>query len=53
MHQILLAKHGVYILENIETAELAADEAHEFMFVLSAPRFEGALQMIVNPVAIR
>jgi len=53
VHQVLLAKHGVYILENIQTAELAADEAHEFMFVLSAPRFEGAVQMVVNPVAIR
>jgi len=53
VHQLLLAKNGVYILENIETAELAADGAHEFMFVASAPRFEGAVQMVVNPVAIR
>jgi len=53
VHQVLLAKQGVYILENVETAELAADGAHEFMFVVSAPRFEGAVQMVVNPVAIR
>ncbi|MCH2171447.1 cyclase family protein [Myxococcota bacterium] len=53
VHQVLLAKHGVYILENIDTAELAADAAYEFMFVASAPRFEGAVQMVVNPVAIR
>ena len=53
VHQVLLAKNGVYILENIATSELAADEAHEFMFVVSAPRFEGAVQMVVNPVAIR
>ncbi|MGE4651539.1 MAG: cyclase family protein [Myxococcota bacterium] len=53
VHQVLLAKNGVYILENIETSELAADAAHEFMFVASAPRFEGAVQMVVNPVAIR
>lgn len=52
-HQVLLAKHGVYILENIRTAELAADRAHEFLFVLGQPRFVGAVQMVVNPVAIR
>ncbi|MFN3230997.1 MAG: cyclase family protein [Alphaproteobacteria bacterium] len=53
VHQILLAKNGVYILENIDTRQLAADGAHEFLFVLSAPRVTGAVQMIVNPVAIR
>ena len=52
-HQILLAKHGVYILENIRTEELLADEAWEFLFVLGQPRFVGAVQMVVNPVAIR
>jgi len=53
VHQFLLAKKGVYLLENVATAELAKDEAYEFMFVVSAPRFEGAVQMVVNPVAIR
>jgi kynurenine formamidase len=52
-HQILLAKHGVYILENIRTEELLADEAWEFLFVLGQPRFVGAVQMVVNPIAIR
>ncbi|MFP3945029.1 MAG: cyclase family protein [Alphaproteobacteria bacterium] len=53
VHGFLLAKSGVHILENIQTAELAADGAHEFMFVLGVPRFEGAVQMVINPVAIR
>lgn len=53
VHTTLLAKRGVHILENIQTAELAADDAHEFMFVLGVPRFEGAVQMVINPVAIR
>lgn len=53
VHQTLLAKHGVHILENINTAELAADNATEFMFVLGQPRFHGAVQMVVNPIAIR
>ena len=53
VHQLLLAKNGVYILENIRTDELVADEAWEFLFVLGLPRFEGAVQMVINPVAIR
>jgi len=52
-HGILLAKHGVHILENIQTAELVADGVSEFLFVLGVPRFEGAVQMVINPVAIR
>jgi kynurenine formamidase len=52
-HQVLLAKNGVYILENIRTEELVADEAWEFLFVLGQPRFVGAVQMVINPIAIR
>jgi kynurenine formamidase len=53
VHQTLLAKHGVHILENVNTAQLAADGATTFFFVLGQPRFEGAVQMVVNPIAIR
>ena len=53
VHQILLAKNGIYILENMNTAELARDRAWEFMFVLSAVRVTGGVQSLVNPVAIR
>jgi kynurenine formamidase len=53
VHGTLLVKHGVHILENIRTAELAADRAYEFFFVLAAPRFAGAVQSVVHPVAIR
>ncbi len=53
VHVELLAKNGIYILENMNTAELAADEAWEFLFVLGQPRFEGAVQAVINPVAIR
>jgi kynurenine formamidase len=52
-HQVLLAKNGVYILENIQTAELAKDGTAPFLFVLGVPRFVGAVQMVINPVAIR
>jgi kynurenine formamidase len=53
VHQTLLAKNGVHILENVNTTQLAADGATTFFFVLGQPRFEGAVQMVVNPIAIR
>jgi kynurenine formamidase len=53
VHQTLLAKNGVYILENMWTNGLAADGVHEFLFVLGQPKFKGAVQMVVNPIAIR
>jgi kynurenine formamidase len=53
VHPELLAKNGVYILENMDTHALAADEAWEFLFVLGQPKFVGAVQAIINPVAIR
>jgi kynurenine formamidase len=53
VHQTLLAKNGVHILETINTHELARDGAKEFLFVLGAPRIQGTVQMVINPVAIR
>ncbi|MGH0029038.1 MAG: cyclase family protein [Myxococcota bacterium] len=53
VHQTLLAKNGVYILENMWTNDLAADGVHEFLFVLGQPKFVGAVQMVVNPIAIK
>jgi kynurenine formamidase len=53
VHQILLAHNGTYILENMNTAALAADKGYEFLFVLGAPRITGAVQAIINPIAIR
>ncbi|MGH8598064.1 MAG: cyclase family protein [Gammaproteobacteria bacterium] len=52
-HQILLTQHGIYILENMDVRELAKDQAYEFMFVLGPARLTGAVQMIINPIAIR
>jgi kynurenine formamidase len=53
VHQILLPMSGTYILENVNTAELAKDKAYEFMFVLGQNKYEGAVQSMINPVAIR
>jgi kynurenine formamidase len=53
VHQILLPMSGTYILENINTAELVKDKAYEFMFVLGHNKYQGAVQSMINPVAIR
>ena len=53
VHPELLAKNGVYILENMDTRALAADGVSEFLFVLGQPRFVGSVQAVINPVAIR
>jgi kynurenine formamidase len=53
VHGILLTKYGIYILENMVTHELAADGVSEFMFSLGVPKLEGAVQAIINPLAIR
>jgi kynurenine formamidase len=53
VHQTLLARNGVHILEMINTHELAKDGVKEFLFVLGTPRMEGTVQMVINPIAIR
>ncbi|MEO1641829.1 MAG: cyclase family protein [Pseudomonadota bacterium] len=53
VHLTLLAKNGVYILENIDTTALAADGEGPFFFTLGVPRLEGTVQAIINPIAIR
>ena len=53
VHQILLPMNGTYILENMNTAELVKDKAWEFMFVLGQNKYQGAVQSMINPVAIR
>jgi len=53
VHQILLALNGIHILENMNTEELVRDRAWEFLFTLGPARITGAVQAIVNPIAIR
>lgn len=52
-HVTLLKEHGIYILETMNTGPLVRDQAFEFLFVLGQPKIKGAVQMIINPVAIR
>ena len=52
-HVILLKENGIYILETMNTGPLVRDGAYEFLFVLGPARIRGAVQMIINPIAIR
>jgi kynurenine formamidase len=53
VHQILLPLNGIYILENMNTEEMVKDQAWEFLFTLGPSRITGAVQAIVNPIAIK
>ena len=53
VHQFLLAKSGVYNIENVATELLAADQAYEFAFVYAPLLLKGAAGSPANPVAIR
>ncbi len=52
-HVTLLKDHGIYILETMNTGPLVRDGAYEFLFILGQAKLRGAVQMIINPVAIR
>jgi kynurenine formamidase len=51
-HVTFLKKNGIYILETMNTGHLAKEGVNEFMFVLGQARLKGAVQMIINPVAM-
>jgi kynurenine formamidase len=53
VHQWDLPMHGVYHLENLDLAQLAADRVYEFCFVFSPLRLKGATGSPGNPIAIR
>lgn len=51
-HVTLLKHNGIFILETMNTGRLAKEGVHEFMFVLGQARLQGAVQMMINPVAM-
>ena len=50
--QHLNVRHGVFIVENLDTAELAADRVHEFALILTHPKLRGATGAWTSPVAL-
>jgi hypothetical protein len=41
------------MFETMNTGPLVRDEAFEFLFVLGQAKVKGAVQMLINPTAIR
>ncbi len=52
-HLHLLVRNGIYILENLDLEELAADKAYEFAFIYAPLRLKGATGSPGNPIAVR
>ncbi|MFA5606432.1 MAG: cyclase family protein [Leucobacter sp.] len=52
VHQVLLIKNGIHILENIYLEELAAENVHEFLFVGLPLKIRGATGSMLRPIAI-
>jgi len=50
--QTLNVKHGVFIVENLDTAELAAAGVREFCLVLTHPKLRGATGAWTSPIAL-
>lgn len=53
VHEVLIPRNGIYILENMNTDELVKDQAWEFLFTLGPARMTGAVQAMINPIAIK
>jgi kynurenine formamidase len=50
--QALNVRHGVFVVENLDTSALAADGVREFAFVLTHPKLRGATGAWTSPIAL-
>ena len=50
--QILNVRHGVFVVENLDTSELAAAGVREFALVLTHPKLRGATGAWTSPIAL-
>jgi kynurenine formamidase len=53
VHQIMLAVHGIHLLENLKLEELAEKRAYEFAFIIEPLKIQGATGSTVAPIAVR
>src|SRR5438105_1519576 len=51
-HLILLVRHGIYIIENLNLEELARDRCYEFTFICLPLKIQGATGSPVRPIAV-
>lgn len=52
VHQILLTKNGIHMLESLDLVTLAEERVYEFLFVCLPLRIKGGTGSPVNPVAV-
>ena len=50
--QILNIDHGVFVVENLDLAELAADGVRRFALILTHPKLRGATGAWTSPIAL-
>jgi kynurenine formamidase len=50
--QVLNARHGIYVVENLDLSALAADGVREFALVLTHPKLRGATGAWTSPIAL-
>jgi len=50
--QFLNVRHGVFVVENLDTSALAADGVREFALVLTHPKLRGATGAWTSPIAL-
>ena len=50
--QLLNARHGVFVVENLDTSELARDGVHTFALVLTHAKLRGATGAWTSPIAL-
>jgi kynurenine formamidase len=53
VHQLLIARNGIYLHENVATEGLARDSVYEFAYMYAPLRLKGATGSPGNPIAIR
>jgi kynurenine formamidase len=53
VHQLLLARNGIYLHENLNTSELARENVYEFAYIFVPLPLKGATGSPGNPIAIR
>jgi kynurenine formamidase len=51
-HGVLIARHGIHILEIVNLEELARDRVYRFLFVAAPLKIQGATGSPVRPIAI-
>jgi len=51
-HLLLLVRHGIYIIENLQLEELATDHCYQFTFICLPLKLRGATGSPVRPVAL-